>query len=110
MDVMMFIVGLSPKYASARPLLLSNSNVISSVASTYHLLREMYGSDKTSTDTSAMHPSIGKSTGRGSRMTQKKGIERGDGIICHYCKETGHTKYNYPNRPASSQPPPRPKA
>ncbi|KAD4384247.1 hypothetical protein E3N88_24415 [Mikania micrantha] len=59
MDVMMFIAGLSPKYANARPLLLSNSNAISSVASTYHLLREMYGSDAPPTDISAMHTSTG---------------------------------------------------
>ncbi|KAJ9567027.1 LOW QUALITY PROTEIN: hypothetical protein OSB04_002993 [Centaurea solstitialis] len=41
MNVMMFIVGLSSKYSNARPL-LSNPTTTSSVASTYHLLREMY--------------------------------------------------------------------
>ncbi|KAJ0865173.1 hypothetical protein HanRHA438_Chr12g0537711 [Helianthus annuus] len=60
MDVMMFIAGLSPKYASARPLLLSNSIAISSVASTYHLLREMYSPDASPTNMSAL---VSKGTG-----------------------------------------------
>ncbi|KAJ9548017.1 hypothetical protein OSB04_020560 [Centaurea solstitialis] len=60
MDVMMFIAGLSSKYSNARPLLLSNPTATSSVVSTYHLLREMYGPDTTTTDISAMHTSAGK--------------------------------------------------
>ncbi|KAJ9557316.1 LOW QUALITY PROTEIN: hypothetical protein OSB04_011930 [Centaurea solstitialis] len=82
MDVMMFIAGLSSKYSNARPLLLSNPNATSSVVSTYHLLWEMYGPDTTTTDISAMHTSA----------------------------EFGHTKWNCPNRPPGSPPPPRPKA
>ncbi|KAJ9550550.1 hypothetical protein OSB04_014595 [Centaurea solstitialis] len=110
MDVMMFIAGLSSKYSNARPLLLSNPTATSSVASTYHLLREMYGPDTTTTDISAMHTSAGRGTRRGSRVVPKKDIGRGSGIQCNYCKEFGHTKWNCPNRPRGSQPPPRPKA
>lgn len=110
MDVMMFIAGLSSKYSNARPLLLSNPNATSSVASTYHLLREMYGPDTTTTDASAMHTSTGRGTSRGSHVIPKKDIGRGSGIQCNYCKEFGHTKWNCPNRPPGSQPPPRPKA
>nr|XP_043620560.1 uncharacterized protein LOC122592407 [Erigeron canadensis] len=74
MDVMTFIVGLSPKYASARPLLLSNSDAIKSVVSTYHLLRAMYGPDvsPSTTDASAM---VSKSTEWGF---MKKGTGRGN--------------------------------
>jgi len=130
MEVMMFIAGISPKYASARPLLLSNSTAIKSVASTYHLLREMYGPDNssssTSTDASAM---ISKSI---ERSFFKKGTGRGNGeqgsdLICHLCHEPGHakyncsnnchyykgkghTKFNCPNRPKGSQPPSHPRA
>ncbi|XP_076949068.1 uncharacterized protein LOC143621587 [Bidens hawaiensis] len=110
MDVMTFIAGLSPKYSSARPLLLSNPSATSSVESTYHMLREMYGHDANHTDTSAMYTSTGKGVGRGSYTTHKKGIGRGNGLVCHYCKEPGHTKWDCPNRPPRSQPPPRPKA
>ncbi|XP_076932831.1 uncharacterized protein LOC143598514 [Bidens hawaiensis] len=112
MDVMTFIAGISPKYSSARPLLLSNPAATTSIASMYHLLREMYGPNETrpSTDTSAMHTSTGKGIGRGSHQTHKRGIGRGGGLICHYCKEPGHTKWDCPNRPPGSQPPPRPKA
>ncbi|KAM0022126.1 putative RNA-directed DNA polymerase [Helianthus debilis subsp. tardiflorus] len=97
MDVMMFIAGLSPKYASARPLLLSNSTAISSVASTYHLLREMYGPDASPTDVSAL---VSKGTGQSSYM--KKGTGRGTGghggnLVCHLCHEPGHARYNCPN-------------
>ncbi|MFS8004958.1 hypothetical protein Hanom_Chr13g01231881 [Helianthus anomalus] len=93
MDVMMFIAGLSPKYASARPLLLSNSTAISSVASTYHLLREMYGPEASPTDMSAL---VSKGTGQSSYM--KKGTGRGTGghggnLICHLCHEPGHARY-----------------
>ncbi|KAJ9552767.1 hypothetical protein OSB04_016812 [Centaurea solstitialis] len=90
MDVMMFIVGLSSKYSNARPLLLSNPTATSSVVSTYHLLREMYGPDTTTTDISAMHTSAGKGTGRNSRVIPKKESGRGSG--------------------SGIQPPPRPKA
>ncbi|XP_076899988.1 protein ARABIDILLO 2-like [Bidens hawaiensis] len=112
MDIMTFIAGISPKYSSARPLLLNNPAATSSIASMYHLLREMYGPNETrpSTDTSAMHTPTSKGIGRGSHKTHKKGIGRGSGPICHYCKEPGHTKWDCPNRPPGSQPPPRPKA
>ncbi|KAJ0948854.1 putative transcription factor interactor and regulator CCHC(Zn) family [Helianthus annuus] len=94
MDVMMFIAGLSPKYASARPFLLSNSTAISSMASTYHLLREMYGPDVSPTNMSAL---VSKGTGQSSYM--KKGTRRGtrghgSNLLCHLCHEPGHVRYN----------------
>ncbi|KAJ9553705.1 hypothetical protein OSB04_017750 [Centaurea solstitialis] len=86
MDVMTCISGLSPKYSSARPLLLSHT-ASKSLASTYHLAREMYS------DSSTAQPSPGTDA---SALT-----------FSARNNEYGHIKYNCPNRPPGSHPPPR---
>ncbi|KAJ9564848.1 hypothetical protein OSB04_000814 [Centaurea solstitialis] len=107
MDVMTFISGLSPKYSSARPLLLSHT-ASKSLASTYHLAREMYS------DSSTAQPSPGTDASAltfSARNNGKGGNRKNDfnkKVQCNYCKEYGHIKYNCPNRPPGSHPPPRP--
>lgn len=107
MDVMTFISGLSPKYSSARPLLLSHT-ASQSLASTYHLAREMYS------DSSMAQPSPGTDASAltfSARNNGKGGNRKNDlnkKVQCNYCKEYGHIKYNCPNRPPGSHPPPRP--
>ncbi|KAL9258896.1 hypothetical protein AKJ16_DCAP00669 [Drosera capensis] len=108
---------MSTKYASARPILLGQSTVPSPKV-TYHLLREMFPSEKSitlpMTETSALVARSYK--GKDTKQPSGKGGGKGSGgppnsasknVQCYYCKEWGHMKWDCSKRPKGSPLPPR---
>ncbi|KAJ4791005.1 Cysteine-rich RLK (RECEPTOR-like protein kinase) 8 [Rhynchospora pubera] len=117
LDTLTFLGGISSKYSTARPILLGQTTA-PILATTYHLLRDMFPSESSVPTQQVENSALVAGSFKGKDTRQPSGKEgKGYGgpsnhsnknVQCHYCKEWGHMKWDCPKRPKGSpRPPPR---